>query len=353
MADDMEKTEEPTSKKIEDAKKEGNVPKSQDVSSFVTLLVAIGATFALFMFMSERIFELYKYYSSLMGQEITKELVFQIGLHSLKELVFIVIPLSLMVAISGVIASVMQFGFIFTTKPLEPNLNKIDPIKGFGKLFSLKKLLDGLKITAKVAVVFIVAFYFLIKFTKELQSVVLYDLNAQFMWLLEKALILIAIMIILFFVFAIVDLMLVRFQYFKDLRMSKQEIKDEYKQMEGDPQVKARIKKLQMEMAQKRMMSDIPSADVVITNPTHYAVALRYDKTKENAPRVIAKGVDNLALKIKEIAREHLIQIVENPPLARELYKSCDIDETIPETLFKAVAEVLAFVYKARGEKLN
>jgi flagellar biosynthetic protein FlhB len=173
----------------------------------------------------------------------------------------------------------MQFGFIFTTKPLEPNLNKIDPIKGFGKLFSLKKLLDGAKITAKVAVVFAVAFYFLIKFTKELQSVVLYDLNAQFMWLLDKALILIAIMIILFFVFAIVDLMLVRFQYFKDLRMSKQEIKDEYKQMEGDPQVKARIKKLQMEMAQKRMMSDIPSADVVITNPTHYGVALRYDKT--------------------------------------------------------------------------
>jgi len=353
LADDMEKTEEPTSKKIEDAKKEGNVPKSQDISSFITLIVAIGAFFTLFSFMSERIFKLYHYYMSLMGSEITKELVFQIGLHSLKELIFVVIPLTLMVAISGVIASVMQFGFIFTTKPLEPNLNKIDPIKGFGKLFGLKKMLDGAKITAKVALVFVIAFWFLIDFTKELQSVILYDFNMQVKWLLDKALILIAVMIILFFVFAIIDLMLVRFQYFKDLRMSKQEIKDEYKQMEGDPQVKARIKKLQMEMAQKRMMNDIPTADVVITNPTHYAVALRYDKTKENAPRVIAKGMDNIALKIKEIAREHLIQVVENPPLARELYKSCELDETIPETLFKAVAEVLAFVYKARGEKLN
>jgi len=346
----MEKTEEPTSKKIEDAKKEGNVPKSQDIAGFVTLIVAIGAMFALFMFMGNRIFNLYFYYMSLMGKEITKELVFQIGLHSITELVFIVMPLALMVAISGIVANVMQFGFIFTTKPLEPNLNKIDPIKGFGKLFSLKKLLDGLKITAKVTIVFIIAFNFLVDFTKELQSVVMYDLKSQFMWLIDKAMILIAVMIILFFVFAILDLMLVRYQYFKDLRMSKQEIKDEYKQMEGDPQVKARIKKLQMEMAQNRMLNDIPTADVVITNPTHYAVALRYDKTKENAPRIVAKGMDNLALKIKEIAREHLIQIVENPPLARELYKSCEVNETIPETLFKAVAEVLAFVYKARGE---
>jgi len=353
VADDMEKTEEPTSKKIEDAKKEGNVPKSQDVASFVTILVAIGAFVALFSLMSDRIVKLYHYYMSLIGVELTKSVIVDIGIVSLRELVFIVIPLSLLVAISGVIASVMQFGFIFTTKPLTPNFSKIDPIKGLGKLFGLKKLLDGLKITAKVAVVFMVAFYFLIKFTHELQSVVRYDLNAQIIWIVQKAMILIAIMLILFAVFALLDLLIVRFQYFKDLRMSKQEIKDEYKQMEGDPQVKARIKKLQMEMAQKRMMADIPSADVVITNPTHYAVALRYDREKENAPRVIAKGVDNLALKIKEIARQNLIQVVENPPLARELYKSCEVDSTIPESLFKAVAEVLAFVYKARGEKFQ
>ncbi len=353
MADDMEKTEEPTSKKIEDAKKEGNVPKSQDLASFVTIVVAIGAFIALFTLMSSRIVKLYHYYMSLIGVELTKTVIVDIGIVSLRELIFIVIPLALMVALSGIIASVMQFGFIFTTKPLIPDLNKIDPIKGLGKLFSLKKLLDGLKTTIKVAVVFFVAFYFLIKFTHQLQSVILYDLNSQFYWLLQKAMILVVIMLILLGIFAVLDLLLVRFQYFKDLRMSKQEVKDEYKQMEGDPQVKARIKKLQMEMAQKRMMSDIPSADVVITNPTHYAVALRYDREKENAPRVIAKGIDHLALKIKDIARKNNIQVVENPPLARELYKSCEVDSIIPESLFKAVAEVLAFVYKARGERFE
>ena len=132
--------------------------------------------------------------------------------------------------------------------------------------------------------------------------------------------------------------------------MSKQEIKDEYKQTEGNPEIKAKIRQLQREMVKKRMMSEVPKADVVITNPTHYAVAIRYDKTKDDAPRVIAKGVDNLALKIKEIAREHDIMIVENPPLARELYKLVEIDELIPQKLYKAVAEVLAFVYKAKGK---
>jgi flagellar biosynthetic protein FlhB len=167
----------------------------------------------------------------------------------------------------------------------------------------------------------------------------------------EKALILGSAMLMLLFVLAALDLFFVRYNYFKDLKMSKQEIKDEHKQMDGDPQIKARIRKIQMEMTKKRMMRDIPDADVVITNPTHFAVALRYDKEKESAPKVIAKGMNHLALKIKEIARKNGIQIVENPPLARELYKKCDLDEKIPENLYKAVAEVLAFVYKAEKRR--
>ena len=348
MADDEEKTEEPSQKKIDDAKKEGNVPRSQDTSGFVTLAVAVAATFGLLGLIHSRLDKLYIYYHSLMGTELTKSIVFDIGVTSLRELVLMIIPLATIVALSGIIAGVMQFGFNFTTKPLEPKLSKIDPIKGFGKLFSMKKVIEGIKITAKVAIIFSVAFYFLISFTKELATVINFSLISQLEWLRDKIIMMVAIMLILFFILALVDLMIVRFQYFKDLRMSKQEIKDEYKQMEGDPQVKARIKKVQMEMAQKRMMQDIPSADVIITNPTHYSVAIRYDKEKENAPRIIAKGVDHLAQKIREIGRENLIQIVENPPLARELYKSCDIDTTIPDTLYKAVAEVLAFVYQAK-----
>ena len=146
-----------------------------------------------------------------------------------------------------------------------------------------------------------------------------------------------------------IDFIYQKYSYKKSLRMSKQEIKDEYKQTEGNPEVKAKIRQLQREMAKKRMMAEVPKADVVITNPTHYAVAIRYDKTKDEAPRVVAKGVDNLAIKIKEIAREAGVMIVENPPLARELYKSVDVYETIPPKLYKAVAEVLAYVYKAKG----
>jgi flagellar biosynthetic protein FlhB len=152
-----------------------------------------------------------------------------------------------------------------------------------------------------------------------------------------------------FFVFALIDFVYQKYTYKKSLRMSKQEIKDEYKQTEGNPEVKAKIRQLQREMAKKRMMAEVPKADVVITNPIHYAVAIRYDKSKDEAPRVIAKGVDNLAIKIKEIAREAGVMIVENPPLARELYKSVEIDEFIPPKLYKAVAEVLAYVYKAKG----
>jgi flagellar biosynthetic protein FlhB len=355
MADDQEKTEEPTSKKIEDARKDGNVPKSQDTSSFVTLVVAIGAFFALFPYIQQRMFNLYRFSQSYIGNDFDKNDVYILMITIFREFALMVLPLAAIVALSGVLAAVLQFGFLTTTKPLIPDLKKIDPIKGIKNLVSIKKLIEGLKIILKVTLVITLAYYYLLDFTKELPSVIFLPIYDQLGWLRDKALILIAVMLILFLGLALFDLFFVRYNYFKDLKMSKQEIKDEYKQMEGDPQVKARIKRVQMEMSKKRMMSDIPTADVVITNPTHFAVAIRYDTEKEYAPKVVAKGIDNLALKIKEIAREHNVQVVENPPLARELYKKCEIDEMIPETLYKAVAEVLAFVYqsskKARSNK--
>ncbi len=347
MADDMEKTEEPTSKKIEDARKEGNVPKSQDTSSFITLLVAVVAVYIFIPFVMERLTFIYEYYMSLIGVSLTPTIIFDIGFISLKELVFMILPIASIVALSGIIAGLVQFGFVYTTKPLTPDLKKIDPIKGLGKLISMKKLIEGIKITAKVIIVFVIAFYFLIEYTKELVTVINFDIMSQMKWLAEKIIIMVLIMLMIFFVLGMVDLMIVRYQYFKDLMMSKQEIKDEYKQMEGDPLIKAKIKQVQMQLAQKRMMSELPSADVIITNPTHYAVALRYDKDREQAPRIVAKGVDKIALKIKEVGRTHLIQIVENPPLARQLYNTAKLDEVIPENLYKAVAEVLAFVFKS------
>ncbi len=347
MADDQEKTEEPTAKKIEDARKEGNVPKSQDTSSFVTLVVAIGAFFSLFPYIKARMFNLYRFCQSYMGIDLDKNDVHILMMTVFREFALMVLPLAAIVALSGVLAAVMQFGFLTTTKPLIPDFKKIDPIKGLKNLLSIKKLIEGIKIIVKVTLVMMLAYYYLLDFTTELPSVVFFPIYDQLEWLKDKAMILIAVMLLLFLGLALFDLFFVRYNYFKDLKMSKQEIKDEYKQMEGDPQVKARIKRVQMEMSKKRMMQDIPSADVVITNPTHFAVAIRYDTEKENAPKVIAKGVDHLALKIKEIAREHGVQVIENPPLARELYKKCEIDEVIPETMYKAVAEVLAFVYQS------
>lgn len=347
MADDQEKTEEPSSKKIEDARKDGNVPKSQDTSAFITLLVALVAFLALLSFIQSRIVYLYYYYQSLIGTEITKEVTLQVSMISFREIIFMVIPLALAVAIAGILANVMQTGFIFTTKPLMPDLSKLDPMKGLKNLFSMKKAVETIKIILKVGVILWVCYYFLLSFTKELPTVIYFPLFDQLSWLKQKMLILVAVILILFLVLALADLLFVRFTYFKSLRMSKQELKDEYKQMEGDPKIKAKIRQIQMQMTRKRMMQEIPQADVVITNPTHYAVAIRYNQEKEAAPKVIAMGTDFIALRIKEVAMNYNIQIVENPPLARELYKKCKLGDIIPENLYKAVAEVLAFVYKS------
>jgi flagellar biosynthetic protein FlhB len=352
--DDQEKTEEPTSKKIEDARKDGNVPKSQDFNSFITLIAALAVTYPFLTIIGERTTGLFRYYMEHIGQELDISTIMSIGIHSLFELMIMVLPIAIVVAIFGVVAALMQYGgFVFSTKPITPDLKKVDPIKGTKNLFSMKKLIEGVKITLKVAIVFAIAFFFLLEFIKELPEVATFDYEEQLLWLMEKAIILILVMLLLFMVLAIVDIAIVRFQYFKELRMSKQEVKDEMKQMEGDPQLKARIRQMQIQQASNRMMQDIPGADVVITNPTHYAVAVRYDQGKDVAPIIVAKGIDHLALKIKEIARESQVQVVENPPLARALYKDGEIGKVIPEALFKAIAEVLAYVYQANGKTLS
>jgi len=351
VADDQEKTEEPSSKKIDDARADGNVPKSQDTSAFVTLVVALAAFLSLLSWIEARLIYLYFYYQSLIGVEITKESTFQISMITFREIIFMVIPLSLAVAIAGVLANVMQTGFIFTTKPLIPDFAKLDPMKGLKNLFSIRKAVESIKIILKVGTILWVCYYFLLSFTKELPTVIYFPLFEQLAWLKQKMLILVAVILILFLILALADLLFVRYSYFKNLRMSKQELKDEYKQMEGDPKIKAKIRQIQMQMTKKRMMQEIPQADVVITNPTHYAVAIRYNQEKEAAPKVIAKGTDFMALRIKEIAMNYNIQIVENPPLARELYKKCNLGEIIPENLYKAVAEILAFVYKSSNKK--
>ncbi len=346
MADDAEKTEEPTSKKIEDAREEGNVPKSQDTSGIITLFVAVLACLLLFPYMNQHIVVLFKYYFSLLGMSLDRALMVDIAIVTMREFLLIVMPLSFAVAIAGIIASVAQFGFLFTTKAITPDLNKLDPIKGMKNLFSMKKIIEGVKITLKSFTTLGVGFIFFFLFIVELPTVALFGLADQMEWLKDKMLIIAFVMLLVIFVFAMIDLIIVRKQYFDGLKMSKQEIKDEMKNMDGDPLIKAKIRQIQMQASRKRMMSAVPTADVVITNPTHYAVAIKYDEEKSRAPVVVAKGMDNVALQIKKIARENGVHVVQNPPLARELYSKVELDRAIPSELFAAVAEVLAYVYK-------
>ena len=346
MADDAEKTEEPTPKKIEDARNEGNVPKSQDTSGVITLFVAILAFVMLFPFMSLHAILLFKYYFSLIGLTLDRAVLIDIAIVTVKEFLLIVMPLAMSVAIAGIVAAVAQFGFLFTTKAITPDLKKLDPIKGMKNLFSVKKIIEGIKITFKSFTTLGVGFVFFFYFILELPTVALFGFADQMNWLREKILIIAFVMLLIIFVFAMIDLVIVRKQYFDGLKMSIQEIKDEMKNMDGDPLIKAKIRQIQMQASRKRMMSEVPNADVVITNPTHYAVALKYDEVKLNAPIVVAKGMDNIALQIKKIARENGVHIVQNPPLARSLYTQVELDRPIPSELFAAVAEVLAYVYK-------
>lgn len=351
MADDLEKTEEPTPKKIEDARKEGNVPKSQDASGVVTLFVAILSFLLLFPFMSRHMILLFQYYFSLIGIEIDRAMMVDIALVTAREFLLMVLPVATAVAIAGIVAALSQFGFLFTTKAIVPDIKKIDPIKGMKNLFSLKKLIEGIKITFKSFTTLGVGFIFFFLFITELPTVALFGLGDQLIWLRDKSLVIALVMLFIIFVFSIIDLIIVRKQYFDGLKMSKQEIKDEMKNMEGDPLIKSKIRQLQMQASRKRMMAAIPTADVVVTNPTHYAVALKYDDKVSHAPIVVAKGMDNIALQIKKIARENNVHIVQNPPLARSLYADVELDRPIPETLFAAVAEVLAYVYKMNKNK--
>lgn len=346
MADDTEKTEEPTAKKISDARLEGNVAKSQDIVGVVVLFVAILALIMMFTFIADRILVLSRYYFSLMTQPLDRELMFDLAVVTFREFLIMALPLLIVVATAGVIGTVSQIGFNFTTKPLVPNFSKLDPIKGLGNLFTLQKVLESVKITLKSFTALGIGFLFFWGYVEELPTVALFSLEDQMGWLRDKAIVLASVMLIIIFIYAIFDLFITRKQYFDKLKMSKQEIKDEMKNMEGDPHIKAKIRQIQMQASRKRMMSAVPTADVVITNPTHYAVAIMYDETKHNAPVVVAKGVDNMAIQIKKIARENGVHIVQNPPLARSLYAEVDLDRPIPDMLFAAVAEVLAYVYK-------
>lgn len=267
------------------------------------------------------------------------------------KLVPILLPILLFLGIFAILANYCQVGFIFSGESLKPDLNKINPIEGFKKLFSLKSLVELIKSLFKVGVIGFIAY---VTVKGEFANITLLTAMTPgnillYIWKITFKIVFRSTLALL--IMSILDYVYQRYDWRKGLMMTKEEVKEEMKQMEGDPKVKAKIRSVQQQMARKRMMSQVPQADVVITNPTHLAIALRYETEEMQAPKVIAKGAGFIAEKIKKIAQEHDIPLVEDKPLARIIYKTIEVGESIPPHLFQAVAEILAYVYKLKPKK--
>ena len=268
----------------------------------------------------------------------------------LLEILMQLLPFFLVGVAISVLINMLQFKFKISTKPLQPKFSKLNPVSGMKKLFSKEKIMELLKSIAKVILIMAVVYstikndwVYLVKF---------YQMPlAQALELIGSIVINMGLKIsLVFMVVAFADLFYQRWKFHEDIKMTKQEVKDEYKNAEGDPQIKGKIRQKMREASQRRMMQNVPKADVVITNPTHFAVAIRYNPSEGSAPRVLAKGADFVAQKIKEIARENNVEIVENKPLARMLYANVDVGQEVPPELYQSVAEVLALVYKMQGK---
>ncbi len=351
-----EKTEPATAKKLKDARDDGKVTKSRELTAAFDLIVLFLVLKIFISFVGERLVGIFDYVYSRMPDflKINSTSVSSVAASHymadiLLQMLLTMLPFLLFGFVITFLVSVVQVGWKVTGKPLKPDLNKFNPINGFKRIISKDSLFELLKSIIKIAVIFWVA-YSRVKNHKE-ELFILYEIP------LNQAIALIGSVIIdtglyisiVYLVIGFADFAYQKHKFNEDMKMTKQEVKDEFKNTEGDPQIKGRQRRKMQETSQRRMMHDVPKADVVITNPTHLAVAVKYDADVNAAPVVLAKGEEYVAQKIKEVARENNIEIVENKPLARMLYHNVDIGAEIPPELYQAVAEVLATIYKARN----
>lgn len=355
MSEDGDKTEEPTEHKLEEARKKGQVMKSQEVIS-VLLLVATAAVMSATGPEAGRMLMRYtrEIYEAIPTLDLTSgnsSWLFVIGMVKITGMVLF--PILAAAFVVAVIGNVAQTGFIFSVEPMAPKASKISPIEGFKRIFSARSLLEFAKQIAKLLIVGWVAYKIVKETLPQLQATPLWEISQTMLFTREIVFKIIWNVVGASVVLAAVDYLLQHKLFMKQMKMSFQELKDEYKETEGDPYVKSRQRQLQRQAAQGRMMEEVPNSSAVVTNPIHLAVALKYEQGKMDAPVIVAKGERLLALKIKEIALQHEVPIVENVPLARSLYRSCRIGDKVPGDLYKAVAEVLAFVYKLKYKRAN
>ncbi|KUM52430.1 flagellar biosynthesis protein FlhB [Rheinheimera sp. EpRS3] len=353
MADEStEKTEQPTPKKLEDAAKKGQIARSKDLG---TAFVLIGSAASLLVFgkmLAMAVLDVGQRMLQLNPKDIfeTNSMFTAWGAVGEK----LAPPLAgifIIILIAAFIGNTLLGGFNFSWEAAAPKASKMDPLKGFKRMFGLQALVELLKSILKVIVVMGIAYLLLKIFFFDIMALSLMSEPNN----IESALYFLAWLFLglcaSVSVIAVVDAPYQKWNHIKQLKMSLQEIKDEYKNSEGDPQIKARIRRTQMQMSMKRMMQEVPKADVIVTNPTHYAVALKYDQGKFRAPVVVAKGVDEVAMHIRKIGNEHKVPVIESPSLARSIYYTTKLDHPIPEQLFAAVAQVLAYVYQLKMYK--
>ena len=351
-----EKTEPATQKKLDDARKEGQVAKSKEIASGLGLVAlflilkfwaaTMGRQFLeLFHAIYTRIPEM----TDLTGGTGPSTAAAQIFRFAALRTLIILLPIFIIGYLVAFISDYIQVQWKPTAKPLKPKLSKLNPLNGFKRIFSVNSLVELTKSIVKIFLIGYVAYSYLSDRQNDL--LLLYDVSLiQAVAFIGETVINLGLRIsLIFMIVAVADFAYQKFKFAKDMRMTKQEVKEEFKNQEGNPEIKGRIRQKMREASQRRMMQALPQADVVITNPTHYAVALKYDQDIAPAPFVIAKGEDYLALKIKEVAKEYNIEIVENKPLARMLYANVNIDDQVPPELYSAVADVLAYVYHIQG----
>lgn len=352
MSGSQEKTEKPTTKKLSDARKKGQLARSKDLNGVFLLLAAGVAAYLSAVLIYDQfraiLTSLWGHGFNLAHESVfTQESFQQITL----KLFVMVAPVLLAVTGSSVLTNVLQNrGLLFAAEAIKPKFSRLNPLKGLQQLFSVRSLVEVVKSVLKLLVVGSVV-YLVVRNNQDLFLPMVRQEPSEILSTLgHLALKMLLMVCVIMVVVSLGDYAFQKWQHQKDLKMSKQEVKEEYKQVEGDPFIKSRIRSIQRALAKKRMMSKIPDATVVITNPTHYAVALQYERGM-SAPKVVAKGVDHLALRIREAARRHKVPVIQNPPLARALYKQVKLEGTIPLNLYKAVAQVIAHIYQQKRTK--
>ena len=345
-----EKTEDPTAKRMSDARQKGNIPKSQEINTVFVLLAGFWTLNILGASIYKEICAFMTHVLSQPGDTVNTETVMRIFISMVVVLIKTAFPVMGVIMLMGLIINFLQVGINFTTEPLGFKLENLNPINGFGRIFSKRSLVELVKSLFKILIIGSFIYTYLKDEIAQMPYMLYIDLTASLPRIASIVFNLAFKVCGVIFVMAVLDFAYQKWEHYTNLKMSKDEVKEEFKQMEGDPQIKSKIKQKQRQMAMQRMMREVPKADVIITNPTHFAVALRYAKGMK-APQVVAKGQDFVALKIKRVAREAGVTIVENRPLARALYAAAEIGETVPPELYKAVAEVLAYVYRLKHRR--